>query len=159
MATQFPADLDLLVNPQPNDSVEVVSHADQHANANDAIEALEVKVGKDNDTNPNSLDFKVRTLETNFLDVDEVEDLAAGLLTSGTHGNITVSYDDTNRKINLTATYDNEEVISAVANALTAGNGITKTYNQTPAGYVNEYDNGYDYQPGDICSTGNGTEF
>lgn len=128
MATQFPADLDLLVNPQPNDSVEAVSHADQHANANDAIEALEVKVGKDNDTNPNSLDFKVRTLETNFLDENEVEDIAAGLLTSGSHGNITVSYDDTNRKINLTATYDDEEVMDAIATSLTAGTGIIKNY-------------------------------
>ena len=159
MATNFPTDLDVLVNPQPNDSVEVVSHAQQHSNANDAIEALETKVGKDNDTNPNSLDFKVRALETNFLDVDEVEDLAAGLLTSGTHGNITVSYDDTNRKINLTATYDDSEVVSAIATALTAGTGITKTYTQTPPNYIGEYDNGYDYQINDICSTGNQAQY
>jgi hypothetical protein len=131
MATNFPTDLDVLVNPQPGDSVEVVSHAQQHSNANDAIEALETKVGKDNDTNPNSLDFKVRALETNFLDVDEVEDLAAGLLTSGIHGNITVSYDDTNRKINLTATYDDDEVVTAVASALTAGTGISKSFDDT----------------------------
>jgi hypothetical protein len=128
MATNFPADLDVLVNPQPTDSVLAVPHAKQHADANDAIEALETKVGKTNDTNPNSLDFKVRTLETNILDTEEVEDLVGDLLTTGTHTNITVAYDDVARKINLTATYDNEEAISAIATAIVATGGIDKVY-------------------------------
>jgi hypothetical protein len=129
MATNFPTSLDVLINPQPNDSVELVPHAAQHANANDAIEALESKVGANNSTDPNSLDYKVKTLETNILDGEEVEDLVGGLLTTGTHNNITVAYDDVARKINLTATYDDEEVMDAIATSLTAGNGITKTYN------------------------------
>jgi hypothetical protein len=128
MATNFPADLDVLVNPQPTDSVLAVPHAKQHADANDAIEALETKVGKTNDTNPNSLDFKVRTLETNILDTEEVEDLVGDLLTTGTHSNITVAYDDVARKINLTATYDNEEAISAIATAIVTTGGINKVY-------------------------------
>jgi hypothetical protein len=128
MATNFPASLDVLSNPQPNDSVEVVSHSDQHANANDAIEALELKVGKDNDNNQNSLDFKVRRLENVAVVADQARDLAAGILTSGTHSNITVLYDNVAKKINLTATYGNEEVMDAIATSLTAGNGITKTY-------------------------------
>lgn len=45
MATNFPTSLDSLTNPQGTDSVEAISHAAQHANANDAIEALEAKVG------------------------------------------------------------------------------------------------------------------
>ena len=128
MATNFPTSLDVLINPQPNDSVELVPHAAQHANANDAIEALESKVGSNNSTDPNSLDYKVKTLETNILDAEEVEDLVGGLLATGTHNNITVAYDDVARKINLTATYDDEEVMDAIATSLTAGNGITKTY-------------------------------
>ena len=128
MATNFPADIDVLVNPQPTDSVLAVPHAKQHADANDAIEALETKVGKTNDTNPNSLDFKVRTLETNILDTEEVEDLVGDLLTTGTHTNITVAYDDVARKVNLTATYDNEEAISAIATAIVATGGINKVY-------------------------------
>ncbi len=128
MATNFPADIDVLVNPQPTDSVLVVPHAKQHADANDAIEALETKVGKTNDTNPNSLDFKVRTLETNILDTEEVEDLVGDLLTTGTHTNITVAYDDVARKVNLTATYDNEEAISAIATAIVTTGGIDKVY-------------------------------
>lgn len=129
MAISFPANIDVLVNPQPLDSVEVIPHAQQHADANDAIEALEQKVGADNSSNPNSLDYKVRSLENNYLNTEAVEDLAAGLLTTGTHNNITVAYDDIARKINLTATYDDEEVMDAIATSLTAGNGITKTYN------------------------------
>lgn len=129
MAISFPANIDVLVNPQPLDSVEVIPHAQQHADANDAIEALEQKVGADNSSNPNSLDYKVRSLENNYLNTEAIEDLAAGLLTTGTHNNITVAYDDVARKINLTATYDDEEVMDAIATSLTAGNGITKTYN------------------------------
>jgi hypothetical protein len=45
MAINFPTSLDSLTNPQATDQMNVVSHADQHANANDAIEALEAKVG------------------------------------------------------------------------------------------------------------------
>ena len=159
MATNFPADLDVLVNPQPSDSVELVPHAAQHANANDAIEALETKVGKTNDTNPNSLDFKVRTLETNTLDTEEVEDLVGDLLTTGTHTNITVAYDDVARKINLTATYDDTEVINAIGTALTAGNGLTKTYSQTPTNYIGDYNNGYSYGLNDIVSIPAGSPY
>jgi hypothetical protein len=152
MATNFPASLDVLVNPQPNDSVEVVLHSAQHANANDAIEALESKVGANNSTDPNSLDYKVKTLETNILDIEEVEDLVGGLLTTGTHNNITVAYDDVARKINLTATYNEEETVTAIATALTTGTGITKTYVTTPPNYLGDYNNGYSYALNDVVS-------
>lgn len=131
MATNFPASLDVLSNPQPNDSVELVSHSEQHSNANDAIEALEIKVGKNNDTNQNSLDFKVRRLENLAIVADQARDLAAGIITSGTHNNITVAYDNVAKSLSLTATYDDEEVMDAISTSLTAGNGISKTYNDT----------------------------
>ena len=44
-ATSFPTSLDSLTNPATTDSVATVSHSGQHSNANDAIEALEAKVG------------------------------------------------------------------------------------------------------------------
>lgn len=44
-ATSYPAALDTLTNPNPTDSVATVSHSAQHANANDAIEALQAKLG------------------------------------------------------------------------------------------------------------------
>lgn len=128
MATTFPASKDDFVNPQATDSVALVSHAAQHANANDAIEALEAKVGVDNSTDPNSLDYKVKQLELNFQDPGEIKDLAASIITGGTHTGITVSYNDTTNLLSLTATYDDEEVMDAIATSLTAGNGITKSY-------------------------------
>lgn len=41
-----------------------VPHADQHANANDAIEALQAKVGSDSSEVPTSLDYRVTQLES-----------------------------------------------------------------------------------------------
>lgn len=43
--TSFPTSLDTLTNPSASDSVLTVSHSSQHSNANDAIEALEAKLG------------------------------------------------------------------------------------------------------------------
>lgn len=64
MASDFPAALDVLTNPEPNDprNSPTVPHAEQHANANDAIEALQVKVGIDGSADEDSLDFKVAEL-------------------------------------------------------------------------------------------------
>lgn len=41
----YPTSLDAFTNPTSVDSLSAPSHSDQHANANDAIEALEAKVG------------------------------------------------------------------------------------------------------------------
>jgi hypothetical protein len=59
MATNFPASLDSLTNPVAGDSLNSPSHAGQHANANDAIEALQAKVGVDGSAVTTSLDYKV----------------------------------------------------------------------------------------------------
>lgn len=64
MATNFPTSLDTLTNPSPSSNQQTLSHAGQHANANDAIEALEAKVGINGSANTSSLDYKVTTLET-----------------------------------------------------------------------------------------------
>jgi hypothetical protein len=47
MATNYPNSLDVLINPTENDSLNsvVAPHAQQHANANDAIEALQTVLG------------------------------------------------------------------------------------------------------------------
>jgi hypothetical protein len=131
MATSFPTSKDILINPDGLDSVAEVSHSDQHANANDAIEALETKVGINNSTDVNSLDYKVKQLELNFQDENEIKDLAASIITGGSHTGISVSYNNTTNLLSLSATYDDDEVVSAVAQALTAGNGISKSFNDT----------------------------
>lgn len=129
MATQFPEELDSFTNPQPTDSVAAVSHAAQHANANDAIEALQAKVGVDGSADTTSLDYRVSALESNpAIDTEAVQDIVAGVLNAGTHTNITVTYDDDNNKISLASTYGDEQAIDAIATALTAGTGITKEF-------------------------------
>lgn len=62
MTTNFPTSIDALVNPVATDSLATVNHANQHANANDAIEALEAKVGVDNSSVTTSLDYRVRNI-------------------------------------------------------------------------------------------------
>jgi len=48
MATNYPTSLDNFTNPTANDSLNLPSHSTQHANANDAIEAIEAKLGVGN---------------------------------------------------------------------------------------------------------------
>jgi hypothetical protein len=64
MATNFPASLDTLTNPSATDTLDSPPHDEQHADANDAIEALQAKVGVDGSAVASSLDYKVNALET-----------------------------------------------------------------------------------------------
>jgi hypothetical protein len=59
MATNFPTNKDNFTNPKATDPVVNPSHADQHADANDAIEALQDKVGIDSSTDNTTHDFKL----------------------------------------------------------------------------------------------------
>ena len=125
MATSFPTSKDDFVNPQSTDSVQTVSHAAQHANANDAIEALETKVGVNNSTDPASLDYKVKQLELNFLDEEEVQDLAAALLNHADHSNVSVTYNDIANKLVLTVSNaPSAEYTSVVKHTVRAGEGL-----------------------------------
>lgn len=59
MTTTFPTGLDNLTNPTATDSVATIDHAAQHANANDAIKALEAKVGINSSAVTTSHDYKL----------------------------------------------------------------------------------------------------
>jgi len=134
MATNFPTSLDNLSNPAGSDPVNNPSHAVQHANVNDAIEALETKVGVTNSAVTTSLDYRVKQLETNPTYTNEMaQDAVAAALAAGTHTNITINYNDTGNSISISAAagYTNEEAVDAVAAALTAGSGISISYNDT----------------------------
>lgn len=63
MATSFPTSLDSLTNPLSTDTLANPSHSAQHANANDAIEALQAKVGVNSSAVATSLDYRVAQLE------------------------------------------------------------------------------------------------
>lgn len=60
MPTNFPTSLDSLSNPSSGHTLNSPSHSTQHANANDAIEVLEAKVGIDNSAVTTSHDYKIR---------------------------------------------------------------------------------------------------
>lgn len=64
MASTFPTSKDNLSNPAATDDLS--GHAAQHANANDAIEALEDIVGITNSTDSSSLTYKVNELATSL---------------------------------------------------------------------------------------------
>ena len=61
MATNYPTALDTLTNPTANDSLNSpsVPHATQHANANDAIEAIEATIGITNSADQASIQYKL----------------------------------------------------------------------------------------------------
>lgn len=81
MSTNFPASIDTLTNPTATDDTSTVDHAAQHANANDAIEALEAKVGVNSSAVTSSLDYKV----SNAASVDPGhKHTTAGLSITGT---------------------------------------------------------------------------
>lgn len=101
MATDFPTNLDVLANPQPSDSVQLVSHAAQHANANDAIEALQAKVGIDGSTDVDSIDYKLAQLLSYALNYEQAQDAAAALLAHANHTNLIATYDDALGEIRL----------------------------------------------------------
>lgn len=59
MANTFPTTLNDFTNPSTSSDTATVSHAGQHTDANDAIEALEAKVGVNSSAVTSSLDYKV----------------------------------------------------------------------------------------------------
>ena len=66
MATNFPeTGLDSLTNPTSTDTMASFSHLAQHANANDAIEALQAKVGVDGSAVTTSHDYKLSNVTGN----------------------------------------------------------------------------------------------
>lgn len=99
MATSFPTSLDSLTNPLATDSLNSPSHSGQHADANDAIEALEAKVGVNGSAVTTSHDYKIGQLESNAVLktlVDAKGDLLVGtadntvarLAVGGTNGQL-----------------------------------------------------------------------
>ena len=66
MASNFPSSLDSFTNPSSSDAMDSVSvpHATQHSDVNDAVEALQAKVGADSSAVTSSLDYKIAQLET-----------------------------------------------------------------------------------------------
>ena len=75
MAITFPTSLDSLTNPTASDKLNSVSvpHATQHSDVNDAIEALEAKVGVDGSAVATSHDYKISAVETDVTNINELQ--------------------------------------------------------------------------------------
>lgn len=63
MTTNFPTSLDSFTNPISSNTLDSPDHAVQHANINDAVAALEAKVGADSSAVTSSLDYKVANMK------------------------------------------------------------------------------------------------
>ena len=61
MTTNFPSSVDAFTNPTSNDTLDNPPHDQQHADINDAMEAVQTKIGVDNSAVTTSLDYLVRS--------------------------------------------------------------------------------------------------
>jgi hypothetical protein len=68
----YPTSLDTLTNPTATDPQNNPSHSEQHANANDAIEALQAKVGVNGSAVTTSHEYKISSLESAYQIVPSV---------------------------------------------------------------------------------------
>jgi len=73
MATSFPSGLDSFTNPTAVDTLDSPPHDTQHADANDAIEALQAKVGVNSSAVATSHDYKIDALETDVTNINELQ--------------------------------------------------------------------------------------
>jgi hypothetical protein len=96
--TIFPASLDTFLNPAAGTTMDAAGyeHDVQHANLNDAVAALQAKVGIDDSTDAGSLDKRVAVLETFF---ETVVSIGSGV-TSGTVTGLALPFTPT--KLQLT---------------------------------------------------------
>jgi len=142
MATNFPASLDTLTNPTSSDSLSSPSHSAQHANVNDAIEALQAKVGADSSAVTTSLDYKVADHASRLTTLEGAAGSGLVLVSRTTIGTAVSSISISNC---FSADYDSYLVIiqggaSSTNNVLQGAiGGTTSPYRW--AGWYSEYTN------------------
>lgn len=124
MATNFPSSLDALTNPIGSDTLASPDHAGQHADSNDAIEALQAKVGVDSSAVVTSLDYKVaQKIDKTLVDakgdliVASAADTVGRLAVGATNGHV--------------LTVDSTESLGVKWAAVAGGSGMTELDAQT----------------------------
>ena len=128
MASSFPSSLDAFTNPSSTDAMDSVSvpHATQHADLNDAVEALEAKVGADSSAVSSSHDYKIAQLEAishgKILQVVSTTktdtftaSLAQGAFTSVTGLSAVITPSDTSSKVLVFVTVSGSNTTSDLA--------------------------------------------
>lgn len=142
MATSFPSGLDSFTNPSPGDGLSSPSHAGQHADVNDAVEALQAKVGVNGSAVTGSLDYKVANQGLTL-----VKSQAVG------SGVSSVTVTDA-----FSSTFDNYRIVIVCASG-SADAGLTIRFGTTSTGYYGTLY--YDLYTGGVTGqarTNNGSE-
>lgn len=131
MATNFPTSLDALTNPSSGDALNSPSHAGQHADANDAIEALQAKVGVNNSAVTTSIDYRLRFMTAPVLIAPEERwDISATAATGTVNVNIasgSAKYYTTNATANWTFNFRGD-ASTTLDSVLTTGDSVTVAF-------------------------------
>lgn len=100
MATNFPSSLDSFTNPSAADALDSVSvpHADQHANINDAMEAVQAKLGTGSGTigtwtsyTPTLFGFTCSAVDARYAKINDVVHVTFQGIVSAVTAQMTVS--------------------------------------------------------------------
>jgi hypothetical protein len=133
MTTNFPASLDNFTNPTSLDTLNSPSHSDQHADVNDAVEALQAKVGADSSAVTTSLDYKVSQLETNSVTLSGSETLTNKTIdltdntVTGTLAEFSAAVSDADLvSLDGSETLTNKTLTSPVINTATINNSVVQ---------------------------------
>ena len=123
MASNYPTSLDSFANPSSTDAMDSVSvpHATQHSDLNDAVEALQAKVGADSSAVTSSHDYKIADHASR---ITALEGATAGIAifnetqSAGTSGGTFTSGSYVKRTLNTT-------VVNTITGASIAASVIT----------------------------------
>ena len=92
--TNFPAALDTFVNPNAanGDTLATVNHDMQHAKKNDAIAAIQKKLGIDSSLDSTSIDYIVKHLQTIIAPIAHIAPVSNTITTTGIATNLPTNF-------------------------------------------------------------------
>ena len=121
MTTNFPSSIDAFTNPTSADTLDNPPHDQQHADINDAMEAVQAKVGVDGSAVTSSLDYKVAQQGLTLVKTQTIGSGVSSVTVTGA----------------FSATFDNYRVICAGGLGSTAGE-LQLQMGSTTTGYYSQ---------------------
>lgn len=133
MASNYPTSLDNFTNPTSNDSLNSPSHSLQHANINDAVEAIEAKLGIGASTAGSAVSGYVLTAGTGGTTTWQEPSIAGlTLVKSQTIGSAVSSVEVTGA---FSSTYDVYKIVISGGVSSTAGTDLSMKLGSSTTGY------------------------